>query len=206
MKTITDIVKIGKGARYKLFVDDELFGIFETEILARYCLKSGESYDEAFFEKLTIENGDYACFNRGLTALEKSMKSEKMLKDYLKEKKYPSTCIKKAIDKLKDYGYINDEVFCENFIASYSSSKSRRKLKYDLMGKGIDSSIIEKKLSEQLNDEDEEEKCLKFAKKYMKNREFDLITKQKLYNHLAGKGFDFGQISSVWEKLENDRD
>ena len=193
------------GARYKLFLDDELYGIFEAEILARYCLKSGESFEDDFFEKLLIENGDYACFNRGLSALEKSMKSEKMLKDYLKERKYPLSCIEKAIEKLKDYGYINDETFCDNFIASYASSKSRRKLKYDLLGKGIDSVIVEKKLAEQLDDEEENEKCLFFAKKYMKNREFDLITKQKLYNHLAGKGYDFNIIASVWEKLENDR-
>lgn len=206
MKLITEIVKIGKGARYKLYLDEEFFGIFEAEILAKHSLKSGESYDDTFFDKLLIENGDYACFNRGLYAIEKSMKSEKMLKDYLKEKKYPLSCIEKAIKKLKEYGYINDEVFCDNFIASYGSIKSRRKLKYDLLGKGIDSSIIERKLSEQLNDENEEEKCFNTAKKYMKNREFDLNTKQKLYNHLAGKGFDFSQISSVWERLENDRD
>ncbi len=205
MKSITDIVKVGKGARYKLFLEDELFGIIETEILAKHCLKCGESYDEEFFEQLLEENGDYACFNRGLTALEKSMKTEKMLRDYLKEKKYPFSCIEKAIRKLKDYGYIDDETFCENFIASYRSSKSRRKLKYDLLAKGIDASIIEKKFNQHLSDDEEEEKCIYFAKKYMKNREFDLITKQKLFNHLAGKGFEFGQISSVWEKLENDR-
>lgn len=204
MREISEIVKIGKGARYKVFVDDEFFGIFEAEILARHCLKSGEKYDDQFFDELLIENGDYACFNRGLAALEKSMKSKKMLKDYLKEKGYPSSCIKKAIEKLESYGYIDDNVFCENFIASYKDSKSKRKLKYDLLNKGIASDIVEKKLEEFLDNEDEEEKCLKFAKKYMKNREFDLKTKQKLFNHLAGKGFDYNLISSAWEKLDKE--
>ena len=86
MKKITEIEKIGKGARYRLFLDGELFGIFEAEILAKHCLKSGEEYDDMFFDELLIENGDYACFNRGLSGLEKSTKSEKMLQDYLKEK------------------------------------------------------------------------------------------------------------------------
>ena len=205
MRTISEIEKVGKGARYRLFLDDELFGIFEAEILAKHCLKSGESYQDEFFDNLLLENGDYACFNRGLSALEKSMKSEKILKDYLKEKGYPAICIKKAVEKLKSYGYIDDEVFCDNFISSYSASKSKRKLKYDLLSKGIDSQIVDRKLEEHLDDEGEEEKCLKFAQKYMKNREFDLKTKQKLYNHLAGKGFGFNHISSSWEKLENDR-
>ncbi len=205
MRKITEIRKVGTGARYKLFLDDEYFGTYEAEILARHGLKSGEEYDEKFFEDLKFENGDYACFNRGLSSLEKSMKSEKMLRDYLKEREYPLSCIDKAVDKLKDYGYIDDEAFCDNFISIYSGSKSRRKIKYDLLSKGVNVDLIERKL-ENLNDEDEEEKCYKFAKKYMKNKEFDLKNKQKLYNHLAGKGFEFGFIGNVWERLQNDVD
>lgn len=205
MKEITEIKKVGKGDRYKLYLDGDYAGIFEAEILARHCLKTGEKYDEDFFKQLEIENGDYACFNRGLNALEKSMKSEKMLKSYLKEKGYPSICINKAVDKLKEYGYVDDEAYAENFIATYSSSKSKRRMKYDLMSKGIKEEIIEIKLSS-LDDEDERNKCLKFAEKFMKNREFDLKTKQKLYNHLLGKGYDYDAIGRVWEALTNGRD
>lgn len=202
MKEITEIKKVGKGERYKLYLDGQYAGVYEAEILARHNLKSGDSYEEDFFKSLEIENGDYACFNRGLAAIEKSMKSEKMLKSYLKEKGYPTTCINKAVDKLKEYGYIDDDAFVESFIASYSSSKSKRKMKYDLLSKGINEDIIENKL-ESIEDEDERAKCMKFALKYMKNREFDLKNKQKLYNHLAGKGFDYDDISYSWEALKN---
>lgn len=205
MKEITEIKKVGRGDRYKLYIDDDYAGVFEAEILARHSLKTGEKYDEEFFKELTIENGDYACFNRGLNALEKSMKTEKMLKTYLKEKGYPSTCINKAVEKLKEYGYIDDEAFAENFISTYSSSKSKRKMKYDLMSKGIKENIIESKL-ESVDKEDEREKCVKFAEKYIKNREIDLKTKQKLYNHLAGKGFDYDEIAHAWERVTNGRD
>ncbi|MBQ8443924.1 MAG: RecX family transcriptional regulator, partial [Clostridia bacterium] len=133
MKQITEIKKIGRGDRYKLFLDEEFFGTFEAEILARHCLKSGQEFDDDFFESLLIENGDYACFNRGLVALEKSMKTKKMMRDYLREKGYPKSCIDKACDKLSEYGYISDESFCENYILSYQNQKSKRKLKYDLL-------------------------------------------------------------------------
>lgn len=204
MKEITQIKKVGRGERYHLFLDDEYFGTFEAEILARHCLKTGQKFDDDFFEKLKLENGDYACFNRGLNALEKNMKSRKMLWLYLKEKGYPRECIDKAIDKLEEYGYIDDEAFCESYIASYPI-KSRRKLKYDLLGKGIKEEIIEAKLSEYINDEEESEKCLKYAEKYMKNKEFDLKTKQKFYNHLAGKGFSFQDIGFAWEQIEKNQ-
>lgn len=205
MKEITEIKKVGRGDRYKLYLDGEYIGVFEAEILARHSLKTGEKYDEDFFKDLVIENGDYACFNRGLSALEKSMKSEKMVKTYLKEKGYPNSCINKAIEKLKEYGYVDDEAFAESFISTYSSAKSKRKLKYDLMSKGIADYIIESKL-ESITDEDEREKCLKYAEKYIKNKEFDLKTKQKLYNHLAGKGYDYDEIAYAWQELSHNRD
>ena len=132
MKTITEIKKIGRGERYKLFLDEEFVGVYEADILARYCLKCGQSFDNEFFEKIAIEYGDYACFNRGLNAIEKSMKTRKMLRDYLREKGYPKQCIDRACDKLIEYGYINDESFCENYILSYKNQKSRRKIKTEV--------------------------------------------------------------------------
>lgn len=206
MKTITEIKKIGRGERYKLFLDEEFVGVYEAEILARYCLKCGQSFDNEFFEKIAIENGDYACFNRGLNAIEKSMKTRKMLRDYLREKGYPKQCIDRACDKLIEYGYINDESFCENFILSYKNQKSRRKIKYDLLSKGVNEEIIDAKLGEMIDDEGEEEKCLRLAKKYLNGKAFDIKTKQKFYNHMAGKGYEFGLISKAWEEMTHGRD
>lgn len=205
MKTITEIRKIGKGQRYYLYLDDEFFGVYEAEILARHCLRTGQSFDESFFEDLKLENGDYACFNRGLSLLEKSMKSEKMVKDYLREKGYPKPCIDKAIDKLKEYGYINDENFCESYINSYRSNKSKKKLKYDLLSKGIKENIICEKLDQLLDEDEERENLQNLAQKYMKNKEFDLKNKQKFYNHFVSKGYDYGLILNIWEELQNDR-
>ena len=99
MKKITEIKKIGRGLRYYLFLDDEFFGIFEAEILAKHCLKTGQEKEDEFFEDLKIENGNFACFNRGLAVLEKSMKSEKMLRDYLRQKGYPQNCIDYGVKK-----------------------------------------------------------------------------------------------------------
>lgn len=205
MKQITEIKKIGKGERYYLYLDDEFFGIYEAEILARHSLKTGQCFDEDFYEKLKLENGDYACFNRGLGVLEKSMKTEKMLKDYLKEKGYPIVCIEKAVEKIKNYGYIDDSQFCENYINSYSKNKSKRKLKYDLLSKGVAENVIDEKLKEIVDDESEHQICLSLGNKYLKNKDIDLKTKQKFFNHLAGKGFDFGLISQVWEEIVNGR-
>lgn len=201
---ITEIKKIGKGQRYYLYVDDECLGIMEAEVLARHNLKTGQLLDKQFFDDLIVENGDYACFNRSLSLLAKVMKTEKQLREYLNEKKYPKSCIDKAVDKLKDYGYINDQAFCENYVNLSGESKSKRKIKFELLQKGVKNELIDQVL-EKLSDENERQVCLKFAQKFMKNREIDVKTKQKFYNHLASKGFNFSDISQAWEEVVNDR-
>ncbi len=205
MKTITEIQKIGKGARYRLYLNGEFYGIFEAEILAKHCLKSGESFEDDFFEDLKIENGDFTCFDKGLSILEKGAKSEKMLRDYLKGKGYPKECIQRACEKLKSYGYIDDQAFCENYISIYKDIRSRRKLKLELLGKGIGEDLVEDMLEDGLDD-DESEKCLNFAIKFMKNREKDIKNKQKMFNHLASKGFEYSDIANAWRKIVDDRD
>ena len=107
---ITEIKKVGKGFIYNVYVDENYIGTFEAEILAKYKWKTGQEISQEEIDKVKIVNGDLAFFDRALGVLEKSMKTEKMLKDYLKEKGYPEECIDRAIDKLKDYGYINDEI------------------------------------------------------------------------------------------------
>ena len=74
------------------------------------------------------------------------------------------------------------------------------------MSKGVSEEIIEEKLAKLLDDESEKEKCLRFGEKYLKGKMIDIKTKQKFFNHLAGKGYGFGQISKAWEVLTNDRD
>ena len=65
--------------------------------------------------------------------------------------------------------------------------------------------MIDHKLAELSTDELEEEKALKEARKYLKNKDFDLKIKQKFYNHMVGKGFDYSQIQKAWEEVADDR-
>lgn len=203
---ITEIKKVGKGLRYHVYLDNKYEGTFEAEILARYKLKTGQELSGEEFDEIKVANGDLACFDRSLGVLEKSMKTEKMLYDYLLEKAYPEECIERAMEKLKDYGYINDGVFAENYIRTYAHVKGKKKLKYDLLGKGVAPEIVDEKLEELVSEDEQLESCTNIAKKYMKNKEFDQKTKQKLFTHLIGKGFDFNISKVVLRRLEDDRD
>ena len=59
---------------------------------------------------------------------------------------------------------------------------------------------------ERAEDEEEEAVCIRLAEKYLRNKEFDLKTKQKYFNSMLGKGFDYSLILKMWEEITNDRD
>lgn len=194
---VTEIKKIGKGQRYYLVLDEAQKFVIEAEILAKNKIKTGDELDESYLQKILLENGDLYAFDRALTYLEKNMKTEKGIREYLKQKGFLDESIEKAIEKLIEYGYINDEVYAENYIRTYGNKKGKKKLKFELLSKGVSGHIIEEKLEELLSKEEEISSCREIFQKYIKNKTFDLKTKQKAYNHLVSKGFTFDIINSV---------
>ena len=186
---ITQIKKIGKGERYSIFIDGIFDCALETEILVKAKLKEGQEIEEDEWREIKLKNSNLACFDRGLSYLEKSLKTKKQLKEYLKSKGYLEESIDKAINKLEDYGYIDDSVFAESFIQTYKNKKGNKKLRFELLSKGVAREIIDEKLEQLVSEEEATEICKNILKKYLKNKVFDAKTKNKAYAHLINKGF-----------------
>ncbi len=197
---ITELKKIGKGQRFSLFLDGEFMCSLEAEIIVKNHLSKGIEINIVELERIKKENGELTCFEKSLSLIERSLKSEKMLRQALFQKGYFKETIDKAVNKLKEYGYINDENFCESYIRTYQRNKGKRKLAFELTQKGINQSIIENKLDELLCEENEDENCFNLLCKFLKNKEENQKNKQKAYNHLLNKGYSYGTIKNAFEK------
>lgn len=196
--TITEIKKIGSGKRYYLIIDEFNKYKIEADVLARFKLKTGQEIDEELLQKLLYDNDDFSAFDRALTYLEKNIKTKKGIVDYLKQKGYMPQAIEKAINKLEEYGYINDEVFAENYIRTYASKKGAKLLKMELISKGVDRQIAEDKIEELIDDDMQKESCQLLLKKYIKGKDLnDIKLKNKCFAYLMSKGFKSGEISEV---------
>ena len=194
---VTEIRKIGKGQRYELVLDELQKFVFEAEIFVRHKIKTGDEIDLEMLRKLQLENGELSAFDRALTYLEKNMKTEKGIREYLKQKGFLDESVEIAIGKLKDYGYIDDAVFAESYIRTYGGKKGRKKIRFELLSKGVECSIIDEKLEELVDEDEEFESCKSLLRKYMKNKTYDLKNKQKAVAHLVGKGFSFNMINKA---------
>ena len=113
---ITEIKKIGRGDRYSIFIDGVFDGTLEAEILVKHKLKTGDEIGEEQWRQIKLENGKLSAFSRAVGYIEKSLKTQKQLQTYLKEKGFLQESIDDAVQKLKEYGYIDDKVYAENYI------------------------------------------------------------------------------------------
>lgn len=198
---ITEIKKIGRGDRYSIFIDDVFDGTLEAEILVKHKLKTGNEIDEEQWRQIKLENGKLSAFSRAVGYIEKSLKTQKQLQTYLKEKGFLQESIDDAVQKLKEYGYIDDKVYAENYIKTYKDKKGKIKLKFDLLSKGVAADVIEEALQEFVDEDEQYAACEKLLKKYVKNKPQDVKLKSKAYAHLFSKGFSGDIISRAIGKV-----
>ena len=188
--TITKIKRIANTNRFHVYVDDKWNGIFLDEILAVYGLKTGQELDDEGFAKIKNENDRKVAFDMATSYIEKYVVSEKGIKDYLKKKGFDFKVINSTVDKLKDYGLVNDESFAKNYFETLSATKGKRAIANKLKQKGVSAEIVEN-LLENVNEDDEIEKATALAEKFVKNRQIDAKIKQKCLAHLIYKGYDY---------------
>ena len=94
--------------------------------------------------------------------------------------------IEKIITRLIEKGYLNDYEFAKYFLENRNAKKgtSIKKLKLELIKKGISQTVIDELLNENLRtDEDEIQKIIK-----KKRKKYD---DEKLIQYLVRQGFDF---------------
>ena len=130
-------IHISIDGEYKFTVDAEFWYSCpyhgKTEI--------DEQEQAAFLEAV----GSRFAFNAGLRLLSYRDHSEKELLQKLKQKGHKKLYAENAVEKLKDYGYINDERVAEYYAKSLSERKgmSKNGIRNELKRKGISSELAD---------------------------------------------------------------
>lgn len=188
--TITKIKRIGNTSRFHVYVDEKWSGVFLDEILALYHFKTDMEIDEEVYKEIKLQNDQKVAFDMAVSYIEKYVVSEKGLKDYLKKKGFDACIISKTAQKLKEYGFVDDEKFAKNYFESLQNTKGKRAIANKLKEKGVSAEIIES-LLETVDEDSELDKATALASKFVKNRQIDTKTKQKCLAHLIYKGYDY---------------
>ena len=191
---ITSLVKLTKG-RAKICLDNGADFVLYKKEYESYGLEEGAELSELQYEEIKREILIPRCKKRALHLLEKQDRSEKNLRDKLKEGGYSSDLIDIAIDYINEYGYLDDARMAASHIRFYQDSRSKARIKQDLIGKGISSDVIERVLEEEYTGDEQMliEKLL--DKKGYDKENATYEQRAKMYRFLAGRGFSSDSIS-----------
>ncbi len=177
---------------------DEGEYVLHSDIIVKHSLSLGD-VDEKIFSLAVNESNTLIATEKAMKYLSSKLKTEQQLKDYLYKQGYHKQTVNAVIEKLKDYGLIDDSKFAKSYVRS-NPNFSKNKLKQKLISFGVKQNILD----DILCDIDDGETCLKDASKFMKNKELDTKTKEKLTRHLVSKGYGYDTIKSVFNKLNFD--
>lgn len=123
--------------------------------------------------------------------------------NYLEKKHYNKQLIQEVINYLIALSYLDDDKFCQLWIESRCrlKPKGRKVLFYELKNKGIDSTLIEKNLTEKFTPEKELEIAKELIiKKFSSNNGF--YPGEKIMAYLSRKGFCNSIIYQAVKELE----
>ena len=198
MKILSLKLKSKKDAN--VFVASTDIGEYDlfSEIIVKYSLGNGEIDDETF-KKTVKESMEKIAFNTAVKYASSKLKTEKQIRDYLYKKEFKKATILPVIEKLKEYGVIDDKIYMESYIKS-NPNFSKNKLKQKLIMSGISKDLIDEKL----NDLEDEDSCLTNAKKFLKNKIMDKKTREKLIRRLTYLGYSWDSINSVLKTINFD--
>ena len=191
--------------RVNIYVDEEYFMAVYAELVYTHSLKKGMEIDKESLESLLHDEMYMKAKNKALSVLSKSDQSEKKLREKLLND-YDENIVEEVIEFLKGYKLINDNLLAEKIVHDNMnlSKFGKNKIKQNLYNKGISASDIQDAIS-QIDPDEEYENAKYLAEKRLKRLKVEDKNKinQKIYQHLAYKGFNYDIIKRVLRELLN---
>ena len=195
-------MKINKIYRNKIYLDTEEIMDISPLIRQKYDLKVNDNI-ERFYDEISYE----ASFEKGIFLISLKDRTKKEVRLKLEEKFWNKNAVLKAIEKLEEFGYLNDLNYAISYIESKTYGKNR--ISYNLFQKGIDRSTVEKAYLILYEEKEENIDDVKLEKLIDKNsrkinssnsrNEKKLKEEQKLIQYLARQGFS---LDKIFKKLK----
>lgn len=205
MPKITKIeIQKNNKDRVNIYLDGEYALAINAELIYKENLKVKDDVDISKLQEIAEKESYIRCKESAIKIIERSYKTEKEIRDKLKQKGYEEKQINNSIDFLKEYDFINDNTYAKAFIKDKLSSKGSQKIKYDLMKKGIAKDIIEENLIKVDKNEEKEVALNVGRKKYesIRRKESDNYKLSgKLYRFLISRGYAYDIVKDVVKEI-----
>ena len=203
MPKITDMqIQKKNKTRANVYIDGEFSMALEMLTVMKLGLKIGQEVSEERLAEAVFDSEKSVAFERAMGYLGRGMKTVKQMRDYLTNKEYSPAVVEYVITRLKEYRYIDDVAYAKLYVEHNSATKGERRLKQELVSKGIAVSLAEEHA--QLDNEQSQESATRLAEKYMRNKPHDVKTLQKLQRYLLSRGYSYDTVNNILHNYKID--
>lgn len=155
--TITRIAAQTKNPdRVSIYIDGAFaFGLPAIEVANR-GLKAGDHLSEADAAALTEVDEESRATDAAVRFIAYRPRSEREVRDRLKKRGYSEDAVNAAVERVRQWGYLDDRSFAEFWVSNRVEHKPRgaRLLAQELYSKGVDRQVVDEVLQEtELNEE-----------------------------------------------------
>ena len=204
-RRITKIIAARKRGKCFLCFNDDSSILIERDLIFEYELSKNMVVSQAFLQDILRREELINAKKVGLSFATYALRTEKQVRLKLRDSGFGELIIKKVIDFLKDFNYLSDEVFAENFIKAKINRKyyGYLRLKRELSDKGINEHIINSYLPKFYTQDIALETARKSAERKLRSISFREERKKKtqVKDHLFRQGFSLDLIQVILKEL-----
>ncbi len=190
--------------RCNLFLDGNFFAGVSNETIIKNHLKVGMELDEKKLGEILHESEKQKALSKSLDYISKAIKTRKQVKEYLQGKGYLDEIVFYVLDKLTEYGFVNDKEYAVRYIEAYSKTQGKKLIEFKLMQKGVRKEDIAFAFEETEGKIDNFENVYALAIKHLKGKERTRENYAKTYRFLAGKGYLYEDIERAISKIREE--
>lgn len=193
----------GRGKKIHILIDGEYQITTDIDFWAEHFYKDGEDITQEQIDNLCDEINYKKAVDKCYDLLSRRDHSIKELRQKL-IRTVDEKNTDKAIDKMIDYGYLDDEKYAENLVKYLSTAKnmSSNFIKQEMYKRGISPDIISNVLEDSEIDNVKSVTELILTKYRNKLNAEDGI--KKVTASLMRKGFSYYDIRKAFENIENE--
>lgn len=189
--------------RMNIYLDGRYAFSLSVRALTEHPVSVGDHLTEADIARLRNADEPERAVFAALNLLTHRGRSERELRQRLRQKEFTPAAIDAAIQRVIDWGYLSDERFAAAWVEQRQASRprSRRALEHELRDKGVSRDIIETTMAETEIDEVADARRLA-ADKWRKDRDLEPDKRrQRTAAYLARRGYGWDVARQVLDEL-----
>ena len=156
-------------------------------------LEAEEYISEEQYRHILKEIVGKRAKKRAMHLLERMDRTEQQLREKLSGSEYPQECIDDAIAYVKQFHYIDDCRYAENYTRCSKERLSRQQIKQKLMGKGVSKEDIESALESEYDADESAHIRMLLEKKHFSSN-CDEGEFRRIYQYILRRGFRSNDI------------